>query len=99
MNNQELRETLIKELGIENLSGEAQDEVVSKIGEMILKSVTASIFEKLTPSAKEDFNKISATGSSAAIQDFLEENAPGIHEMMEAELRKTLQGFRENRVS
>lgn len=95
MNNQELRSTLIKELGIENLSGEAQDEIVAKIGEMVLKSLTASIFEKLTPSAKEEFNRISAAGNPALIQAFLEENAPGIHQMMEEELKKTLQSFKD----
>jgi hypothetical protein len=98
MNNQELRDILIKELGIENLSGEAQDEIVAKIGEMVLKSLTASIFEKLTPSAKEEFNRISAAGNPAAIQGFLEENAPGIHEMMAEELKKTLASFKEKAV-
>lgn len=96
MNNKELRETLIKELGIENLSGEAQDEIVSKIGEMILKSLTASIFEKLTPAAREEFDAISAAGDAALIQEFLEQNAPGIQQMMEEEIRKTIEGFKKN---
>lgn len=96
--NQELRETLIKELGIENLSGEVQDEIVGKIGRIVLQSLTTTIFERLSPSAKEEFNRISATGNAGLIQEFLEENAPGIQQMMEQELKKTLQGFKENKL-
>lgn len=95
MNNKELREILITELGIENLSGEAQDEIVSKVGEMVLKSLTESIFEKLSTPAREEFDRISATGNPALVQEFLEENAPGIQQMMEQELKKTLQSFKE----
>lgn len=98
MNNEGLRDTLIKELGIENLSGEAQDEIVAKIGEMVLRSLTATIFEKLTPAAREQFDRITESGNAVQIQEFLEENAPGIHEMMEQELKKTLQGFKENKM-
>jgi hypothetical protein len=94
MNNQEIRDLLIKELAIENLSSEAQDEIVAKIGEMVLRSLTASIFERLTPSAREEFSRISTAGNPALIQEFLEENAPGIHQMIEEELKKTLDGFK-----
>ena len=94
--NEEIRDILIKELGIENLSGEAQDEIVGKIGETVLRSLTSTIFDRLTPAAKEEFNRISAAGNPAQIQEFLEENAPGIHQMMEQELKKTIQGFKEN---
>ena len=93
--NQEIREILIKELGIENLSGEAQDEIVGKIGEIVLRSLTSTIFDRLTPAAKEEFNRISTAGSPAQIQEFLEENAPGIHQMMEQELKKTIKSFKD----
>lgn len=96
MNNQAIRETLIKELGIENLSGEAQDEIVGKIGEIVLRSLTAAIFERLTPAAREEFDRITAAGDPAHIQLFLEENAPGLHQMMEQELKKVILSFKEH---
>lgn len=98
MNNKEIRSLLIAELGIENLASEAQDEIVGKIGEMVLQSLTASIFEKLSQPAREEFERISATGNPNAIQEFLEENAPGIQQMMEEELKKTLQSFKEKKL-
>ncbi len=94
MDNQSFRETLIKELGIDNLSSDAQDEIVAKVGEMVLQSLTATILNKLNPAARDQFTLISESGDPTQIQQFLEENAPGIKEMMSVELKKTLDGFK-----
>lgn len=96
MNNQEIREILIKELGIEGLPEEAQDEVVAKVGEFILKSLTVAIFEKLPNDAREDFERIAASDDQEAIQSFLEDHVPDLHVLMEEEVKKALQRFAEN---
>ncbi len=93
MNNQELKNILVKELGIGGLPDEAQDEIVGKLGEMILKSLTVAIFEKLSSDAREEFEKITANGENALIQEFLEKNVSNLHELMEEEVRKTLQNY------
>ncbi len=95
MGNQELREILIKELGIGELPEEAQDEIVVKLGEVILKSLTVAIFEKLSAEARVEFEKIGAKGDHALIQEFLEENIPDMHLLMEEEVKKTLQNYAE----
>lgn len=95
MNDQELRATLVKELGIEDLPKEAQDVIVSKLGEVILKSVTLSIFEKLSEEARKEFDEVSALGEPARIQEFLEQAVPDMSLLMEEELKKTLRAFRE----
>ncbi|MEK7148477.1 MAG: DUF5663 domain-containing protein [Patescibacteria group bacterium] len=96
MNNQELREILIKELGIGGLPEEAQDEIVSKLSEIILKSLTVAIFEKLPDNARAEFEQIGAKGDHALIQEFLERNIPNLHALMEEEVKKTLQNFAAN---
>jgi predicted solute-binding protein len=95
MQNQEIRNILIKELGLEGLPEEAQDEVVAKVGEVILKSLTVAIFEKIPVSARAEFERISAGGDSERIQDFLDEHVPDLHTLMEEEVRKALQKFAE----
>jgi len=95
MNDQELRVTLVKELGIEELPDEAQDAIVSKLGEVILKSVTLAIFEKLPEEARQEFDAISVTGDQARIQEFLGRTVPDMDLLMEEELKKTLLAFRE----
>lgn len=96
MNNQELRDILIKELGIASLPEEAQDEIVGKLGEVILKSLTVAIFEKLSNDARIEFDRISAKGDHALIQEFLEENIPDLSILMEEEVKRTLQAFNQN---
>lgn len=96
MNNQELRDILIKELGIEGLPEEAQDEIVSKLGEIILKSLTVAIFEKLSTEARVEFDRITEKGDHVMIQEFLEQSVPNLHLLMEEEVKRTLQNFSQN---
>ena len=96
MNNQEIRNILIKELGIEGLPEKAQDEVVAKVGEFILKSLTVAIFEKLPNDAREDFERIAASNDSELIQSFLKDKVPDLHVLMEEEVKRALQRFAEN---
>lgn len=93
MNNQELREILTKELAIDGLPEEVQDEIVAKLGEIILKSLTVAIFEKLSTDARAEFERIGAKGNHTLIQEFLEENVPDMHTLMEEEVKKTLRNF------
>lgn len=97
INNQELRDILIKELELGGLPDEAQDEIAGKLGEIILKSLTVTIFENLSNSAREEFEKISASGDNGLIQEFLEKNVPNMHELMEGEVKKTLQNYGEEK--
>ena len=95
MKNQELRDILIKELGIGELPEEAQDEIVVKLGEVILKSLTIAICDKLSAEARVEFEKIGSKGDPALIQEFLEDNIPDMHTLMEEEVRRTLQNYAE----
>jgi hypothetical protein len=95
MNDQELRTTLITELGIGDLPEEAQDEIVSKLGEIILKSVTITIFEKLSEDARKEFEVLTTTGDPARIRAFLEQAVPDMETLMADELQRTLVAFRE----
>lgn len=95
MNDQELRTTLIAELGIEELPEEAQDEIVSKLGEIILKSVTVTIFEKLSDDARKEFEVLTTTGDPERIRAFLEQSVPDMETLMADELQRTLVAFRE----
>jgi len=95
MNNQELREVLIKELGIGGLPKEAQDEVVGKLGEIILKSVTVAIFERLPDDARKEFEDIGKKGDQDMMQEFLQRYIPDMSELMDEEVKRTLKNFSE----
>lgn len=95
MNSKELKEVLVAELGIGELPEDAQNEIISKLGEVILKSMTTTIFEKLPSSAHEEFEIISTKGDDVLIQEFLEANIPDLSVLMEAEVQRVLKLYRE----
>lgn len=95
MNNQEIRDALIKELGIGDLPEEAQNEIVDKLGEVILKSLTIAIFEKLSNEKREEFDRIGEKGDPALIQEFLDKNIPDMQTLMEEEIKRTLRDLAE----
>ncbi|MEK7460074.1 MAG: DUF5663 domain-containing protein [Patescibacteria group bacterium] len=94
MNNKELHNILIKELGIQNLPEEAQNEIVSKLGEIILKSITVTIFEQLPPEGRAEFESITQSGDNDLIQEFLGRTIPDLPDLMEAEVKKVLLAFK-----
>lgn len=95
MNNQDIREVLLKELDLTGIPPEAQDQVISKLGEIILKSLVVTIYEHLLPEARKEFDIISASGNQTQIQEFLEQNIPRINELMETEISKTISAFKD----
>ena len=99
MNNQEIRDVLINELGIESLPEEAQNEVVAKVGDIILKSLTLAILDKLSIEARAEFEHISEKGDEVLIQEFLNDNVPNLSTLMEEEIRKTLRNLALNETS
>ena len=99
MSNHIIRDILIKELGIESYPEEIQDEVVVKLGEVILKDLTIKIFEKLPLQKKEEFERISAMGDDERIQEFLEHNIPDMNALIEEEVKNTLKTYTEKEKS
>ena len=95
MKDKELRSIIIKEINAEHLPEEAQDEIILKVGENILSSLTTRIFEQLSSEDRNKFETISKKGDSALINEFLEEVIPDMHSLMEKEIKKTLQQYRE----
>lgn len=93
--NQEIHTILIKELNIEALPVEAQNEIVSRLGEIILKSITVAIFENLSPENRQEFEVIAKTGDQEKIQGFLTANVVNLPDLMNAEVRKVLEAFKQ----
>ncbi len=96
MKNQELRAILLGELHIEDLPEEEQDDIISKLGDNILKSLTLKILEQLSQENRKKFEIVSASGDDNRIHEFLKATVPDMHTLMETEIRKIIQLYREN---
>lgn len=98
MDSNKLRELLIQEMDIATLSKEAQNDILSKVGETVLTTLTTSIFEKLSESARDEFEKISVTGDHTLIQEFLDTNVPDLSTLVKEAIRKALNTYKEQAI-
>lgn len=98
MDSHELKNILIRELGIEALSEEAQNDILSKVGETVLTTLTTAIFEKLSSEARDEFEKIGISGDDSLIQEFLAANVPDLHVIMENAVKKALALYKEQMI-
>lgn len=87
---------IIEELGLEKLSKKRQDEILAKIGELILKKIFVEVVGKLDENSKMEFEKILAEEKTAnEIMEFLStkiKNYDKIVEGIVVELKKDLKG-------
>lgn len=95
MRNQELRAILLKELHIEDFPEEEQDGIISKLGDSILKSLTLRILEQLSQENRKKFEIVSASEDDDRIHEFLKATVPDMHTLMETEIRKTIQLYKD----
>ena len=95
MENKEIRTIIIKEMGVEEIPEEAQDDIIKKLGDVVLKSLTASIFQKIPDSAREEFERVAAYNDDERTQVFLEEHVPDLHILVEEEVKKAMRKFAE----
>lgn len=73
----QLKETLIKELALEGLPAERQEELLSKMFEGLLKRIFLSTMEKLGERGVAEYEKILDGGASAeTIAAFVESRIP-----------------------
>lgn len=93
--NNELKATLVKDLGIADLPQEAQDQVLASLGDIILRSTTTAIFERLNDEQRTEFDRLSADEDPDKIQEFLNKTIPDMPKLMEEEVKKTIARFKQ----
>lgn len=85
-------------MDISTLSKEAQDDILSKVGETVLATLTTSIFEKLSENARNEFKKISVTDDHSLIQEFLDANVPDLNTLVKEAIKKALNAYKEHAI-
>ena len=71
-NQDKTKEDIMQYLGLNNLSKEKQDEILAKIGEIILKKIFIETVDRLSVNDRETFEKMLKDGSDAdSIEKFL----------------------------
>ncbi|MDH4330429.1 MAG: hypothetical protein OEV93_02660 [Candidatus Moranbacteria bacterium] len=80
----QIKDTIIKELGLEGISEERKDEFLAKMGEVILKKVFLETMDKLNDQSKVQFESmLEKEAPSEDIEKFLSENISDFESMVE----------------
>lgn len=89
-----IRETLIKELGLATLEPEKQDEIVIALGEQIMQRAIMSVLDTLPEDKRTKFITISESGSAEDMQKLLTDNVPNLEEIVQREIKNRIETFK-----
>jgi len=92
-----IREIIMKELGLEKLPQEKQEELLVKMGEVILKKMFLETVEKLDEDGQKHFEKMLENKSTPEeIEEFLKVKIPDYEKILEkivGDLKEELKGL------
>lgn len=85
-----LQKNIIKDLGIENLPGKEQEEMLLSMGRIIFQSILIRTMEELDEKGKDEFEKIltEKPNDEEAILGFLQKKIPNLNEIVNDEVEK-----------
>jgi hypothetical protein len=92
---EEIKQEIIKELGIENLPGQKAAEVMEKLEENIQRALVLEILDLLSPQDQKELNTLIETGDNSKIQAFLEVKIPSLQSLIEAVAKSAVKEFKD----
>ncbi len=95
----ELRKKLVTELGIETLSEDYQNEIVSQMEDNIIQKLYISILEKLTEKERKDFGILTALREGDKVMAFLKIKIPDFDIFLMQVAKLTIEEFKSIRSS
>ena len=95
MDPQELKQQLIKDLDIESLSEELQDEIIDGLGQIGMKRVTLEILKKIPEDKRDEFESISESGDQTKAKAFIEQYIPNLDEFTTQVTTKEVNEYKE----
>ncbi len=89
----------MKDLEIEGLPTEAQDEILVKMGENFIRAVTLAVIEKLPENKREDFEEVGKTGDQNKVREFLSPYIPNFDQFMRDVVKQEIAEFKKAKAS
>lgn len=93
MDQDQIKKTLMEELGLSDLPQDKQEEMIIKMTEVLLKRIFLETMEKLDDQGKEEYQKLVEGGNATPEQ--MEEFLNSKIQNYDALVQKVLDGFKE----
>jgi len=91
---EELRQTILNGLKIGHLPIDAQDKILERLGENIVKRITLAVLENLPEGARGEFDMISESGDEEKMREFLRSQIPDFEELIQKTIKFTVEEFK-----
>lgn len=85
---QNLQQDILKELGIDQLPPERQEEILTVMTELLLKRITVRVLENLNAEQRQAFETVTAGGDPERVSDFFSQNVSGYEQIAQDEIAK-----------
>lgn len=96
-NQDKIKEEIMRDLGFDKLTQEKQDEILAKIGEIILKKIFIATIDKLSPEDGENFRKMLKRGEGVeSIEEFLGAKIPDYDMIIEKIVEEVKEDIKNN---
>ena len=90
-----IQDDIIKELGIDQLPPEKQEEILTAMTEVLLKRLTVRVLEKLDEKQQEEFSQVSAGGDLEKVNQFFAANVPDYENIIQEEIGQFKEDMKE----
>lgn len=85
---------IVESLGIENLPEKESDEIISRIGENIMKRTSISAFSMLSHKEQTEFSEIASNGNPEKAYAFLLSKIPDIKNLIQKEAKEEIKDIK-----
>lgn len=90
----DFKQLIIKELAIDNFPPEAQERILVKVGENIMKRITLVLLENLPEKNRPQFESLSHAGDAITLQNFLKFNIADADDLIKKTIQETIREFK-----
>lgn len=91
MDEQTLKDTLVKELGLEGADEETINNLLIQVGQSIMERTTLAILEKLTLEEQDEFTKLAETGDYQKSYEYAASKIENFDEFVKSEARAEIE--------
>jgi len=81
-----IQDNILKELGIDQLPQEKQEEVLAAMTEVLLKRIILRVLQGLSEAQRGEFEQLCAAGDQEKVNQFLAKNVPNYEAVIKEEI-------------
>ncbi len=82
MDTKTIQQSIIQELGLQDLPEETQIKLLTQMTESVLKRIAVKVLEQLSEADRAEFEKLQETGDVEKVNDFLTAKIPNYEQIV-----------------